>query len=164
MKKYAAYVLSAVVVAAFIVYWLVSRPDQANMAANAGAPAGNAGTTGASGTPGGTPAPAPTTTPTPAAAGNGYKDGTYTGPVADAIYGQLQVAVTVSGGKITDVSWPVYPDSGGHTLQVSQSALPALKQEAIAAQSAKVDIVSGATQTSQAFQQSLAAALAQAQA
>jgi uncharacterized protein with FMN-binding domain len=63
---------------------------------------------------------------------------------------------------ITDVSWPVYPNDPGHTTEVSASSLPALKQEAIAAQSANVDIVSGATQTAEAFQQSLAAALAQA--
>jgi uncharacterized protein with FMN-binding domain len=84
--------------------------------------------------------------------------------VTDAIYGQLQIVATVSGGKITDVSWPVYPNSGGHTIEVSASALPQLKQEAIATQSANVNIVSGATQTSQAFQQSLAAALNQAKA
>src|ERR1700733_9290639 len=57
-----------------------------------------------------------------------YKDGTYTGSVADAVYGQLQVSVTISGGMITDVSFPVFPNTPGHTSQVSASALPALKQ------------------------------------
>ena len=112
--------------------------------------------------------PVATTTGTPAtptlipAPSGGYKDGIYTGSVADAIYGKLQVVVTISGGKITDVSFPVYPNNPGHSSQVSAFALPQLKQEAIASQSANVNIVSGATQTSQAFQQSLAAALAQA--
>jgi uncharacterized protein with FMN-binding domain len=92
-----------------------------------------------------------------------YKDGIYTGSVADAVYGKLQVVATISGGMITDITWPIYPNSGGHTIQVSASALPELKQEAIAAQSANVSVVSGATQDSEAFQQSLAAALAQAQ-
>ena len=91
-----------------------------------------------------------------------YKDGTYTGPVSDAIYGQLQIVATISGGQLTSVSWPIYPDAPGHTSEVNASALPQLKQEAVTAQSANIDIVSGATQTSQAFQQSLAAALAQA--
>jgi uncharacterized protein with FMN-binding domain len=91
-----------------------------------------------------------------------YKDGTYTGSVADAVYGQLQVVATISGGMITNITWPVYPNNPGHTSQVSATALPALEQEAIAAQSANVNIVSGATQDSEAFQQSLAAALAQA--
>ena len=93
-----------------------------------------------------------------------YKDGTYTGPVTDAIYGKIQVVATISGGKLVDTNCPIYPSDGGHTMQVSQNALPQLKQEAIAAQSANVNLVSGATQTSQAYQQSLAAALAQAKA
>jgi uncharacterized protein with FMN-binding domain len=91
-----------------------------------------------------------------------YNDGMYTGPVADAIYGKLQLDVTISGGMITDITWPTYPNTAGHTSQVSASALPTLEQEAIASQNANVNIVSGATQTSEAFQQSLAAALSQA--
>lgn len=91
-----------------------------------------------------------------------YSDGTYTGSLADAIYGKLQLAVTIQNGMITNVTWPVYPNTAGHTIQVNQSALPQLEQEAIATQNANVNIVSGATQTSEAFQQSLAAALAQA--
>jgi len=98
---------------------------------------------------------------TPAASAGRYKDGTYTGTVADAFYGNLQAVVTVSGGKITDVTFPQYPTSG-HSGEVSNEALPVLKQEAIATQSADVNVVSGATQDSQAFQQSLASALAQA--
>jgi uncharacterized protein with FMN-binding domain len=92
-----------------------------------------------------------------------FKDGTYTGPVTDAIYGKLEVVATIQGGKLIDTNCPIYPNSGGHTTQVSAEALPMLKQEAIAAQSANINIVSGATQTSQAYQQSLAGALAQAQ-
>ena len=91
-----------------------------------------------------------------------YADGTYTGSVADAIYGKLQVVATIQGGAITNITWPVYPNEAGHTAQVSASALPQLKQEAITSQSANVSVVSGATQTSDAFQQSLAAALSQA--
>jgi uncharacterized protein with FMN-binding domain len=91
-----------------------------------------------------------------------YKDGIYTGSVADAIYGKLQLVVTVSGGKITNVTWPIYPNTPGHSSQVSATALPKLEQEAIVSQSANVNVVSGATQDSTAFQQSLASALAQA--
>ncbi|HUC01422.1 MAG TPA: peptidoglycan-binding protein [Candidatus Paceibacterota bacterium] len=90
-----------------------------------------------------------------------YKDGTYTGSVADAFYGNLQVVATIQGGAITDITFPQYP-TGGNSSNVSGWALPTLKQEAITAQSADVHIVSGATQDSQAFQQSLAVALAQA--
>jgi uncharacterized protein with FMN-binding domain len=91
-----------------------------------------------------------------------YKDGTYTGPVENAFYGNIQVAVTISGGMITAVNVPIFPNAPGHTTDVTNSTIPALKQEALTAQSANVNVVSGATQDSEAFQQSLSAALAQA--
>jgi len=106
------------------------------------------------------------TTPQPTAASQtasgSFKDGTYTGSSADAFYGTVQVEATITGGKLTDVSFLKSP-SGGHSTEVSNFAIPALKQEAIQAQSATVNVVSGATQTSQAFTQSLASALTQAQ-
>ncbi|HVA96027.1 MAG TPA: FMN-binding protein [Candidatus Acidoferrales bacterium] len=91
-----------------------------------------------------------------------YKDGSYPGSAADAFYGTIQVRATVLNGKITDVQFLQYPNDSSHSVEVNQSAMPVLKQEAIQAQSANVDIVSGATQTSQAFKESLAAALSQA--
>ncbi len=91
-----------------------------------------------------------------------YKDGAYTGSVADATYGNIQVKVTVQGGKITDVSFLQFPDKPGHTTEVTSFALPVLKQEAIAVQSANVDNVSGATQTSDGFKVTLQSALDQA--
>ena len=91
-----------------------------------------------------------------------YKDGTYTGSVADAYYGNVQVSATVSGGKITDVKFLQYPDTHQTSVMINQQAMPYLKQEAIHAQSSNVQIISGATFTSQAFQQSLQAALSQA--
>jgi len=94
--------------------------------------------------------------------GTYYKDGTYTGTVADAIYGPMQVKAVISGGKLTDVQFLQYPTSSGHTREVSASALPQLKSMAIAKQSSQVDAISGATQTKDAFEQSLASALAQA--
>lgn len=104
-----------------------------------------------------------TATTTTVATTGMYKDGTYTGDEEGLIFGKLQAVAVISGGKITDVEIPIYPDEPGHTSQVSAMAVPALKAEAITAQSAKVNIVSGATQDSEAFQQSLASALAQAQ-
>lgn len=101
------------------------------------------------------------TTPPPASAGQ-YKNGTYKGSVADAVYGSVQVSATISGGTLTSVKLLQYPNAPGHTSEVSQFALPQLVQEAISAQSASVDVVSGATQTSEAFQQSLGAALSAA--
>jgi uncharacterized protein with FMN-binding domain len=91
-----------------------------------------------------------------------YKDGTYTGSVADAYYGNVQVQAVITNGAIADVQFLQYPSDNGNSANISQRSMPLLKAEAISTQSATVDIISGATQTSQAFQQSLTAALNQA--
>ena len=91
-----------------------------------------------------------------------YKDGTFTGSSADAYYGNVQVSATISGGKISNVKFLQYPNTHSTSVMINQQAMPYLIQEAIQAQSSNVQIISGATYTSQAFQQSLQAALAQA--
>ena len=91
-----------------------------------------------------------------------YKDGTYTGNPADAFYGNIQIQATIQGGKITNVQFLQYPNDRSRSLAINTLAMPNLKQEAIQAQSANVNIVSGATDSSQAFMQSLASALNQA--
>ena len=91
-----------------------------------------------------------------------YKDGSYTGNSEDAYYGNVQVKTVVSGGKITDVQFLQYPHDAARSLAINTLAMPNLKQEAIQAQTVHVDIVSGATDTSNAFMQSLASALIQA--
>ncbi len=93
-----------------------------------------------------------------------YKNGTYTGSVADAFYGNVQVSVTVSGGKITAVTFLQHPSDRQTSMMINNQAMPMLSQQAIQAQSANVDGVSGASATSQAFVQSLSSALAKAKA
>ncbi len=93
-----------------------------------------------------------------------YNDGTYVGSVADAYFGNVQVKAVIQGGKITDVQFLQYPNTHSYSIEVNSQAMPYLTQEAIQAQSANVDIVSGATQTSEAFVQSLGDALAKAKA
>ncbi len=88
-----------------------------------------------------------------------YKDGEYTGSVVDAFYGNVQVKAVIENGLLTDVVFLDYPHSRQTSERVNQQAMPYLKQEAIQAQHADVDIVTGATQTSLAFKQSLASAL-----
>jgi uncharacterized protein with FMN-binding domain len=107
------------------------------------------------------PPPAPTHTPAPQPQGQ-YKDGQYTGSSADAYYGLVQVKAIISGGKITDVQFLSYPNDRQNSVNINSQAMPILTQEAILAQSVNVDIVSGATDTSQAFIQSLSSALSQA--
>ena len=89
----------------------------------------------------------------------GYRDGEYVGSVADAFYGDIQVKATVSGGKITGVDFLKYPNDRPESVSINTQAMPYLKQEAIQAQNAHVDSVSGATDTSRAFVESITAAL-----
>jgi uncharacterized protein with FMN-binding domain len=93
-----------------------------------------------------------------------YVDGTYTGASENAFYGNVQVKVTISGGTITDVVFLDYPQDRGTSRMINAAAIPQLKEEAITAQSAQVDGVSGASDTSQAFIQSLSSALSSAKA
>ena len=88
-----------------------------------------------------------------------YKDGTYVGDVADALYGNIQVQAIIQSGKITDVQFLQYPSDRSRSVNINQYAMPLLKSEAIQSQAAQVDIVSGATDSSQAFIQSLGSAL-----
>lgn len=91
-----------------------------------------------------------------------YKDGSYTGSVQDAFYGNIQVRAVISGGKITDVLFLQFPNDNRTSQYINSQADPMLKQEAIQAQSAQINGVSGASASSQAFQASLADALSQA--
>ena len=100
--------------------------------------------------------------PAPSQAASGYKDGTYTGSVADAFYGPVQVQATIADGALANVTFLQYPKDRSNSFLISNRAMPILTQEAIAAQSANVNIISGATQTSAAFEQSLSVALAAA--
>ena len=88
-----------------------------------------------------------------------YKNGTYTGSVADAFYGNLQVQAVITNGKISNVVFLQYPSDNNTSQYVNGQAMPLLTQEAIQTQSAQVDIISGASSSSQAFQHSLADAL-----
>ncbi len=91
-----------------------------------------------------------------------YKDGTYTGNVADAFYGNIQVQATIQNGKITNVQFLQYPNDRTRSIAINTLAMPNLSSEAIQAQNANVNIVSGATDSSNAFIQSLSSALSQA--
>jgi uncharacterized protein with FMN-binding domain len=115
-----------------------------------------------------TPAtPAPSTpgssaTPSPSASsstGTSTATKTYTGSVASTRWGDVQVTITVTDGKITDVAVPVYPSGNGKDQEINAYALPVLRQETLTAQSAGIDAVSGATVTSDGYLESLQSAL-----
>jgi len=87
---------------------------------------------------------------------------TVTGDVAQTQWGPVQVALAVGSGRITDVQVVQYPSGNSKDEEINGYALPVLIQETLDAQSADIDMVSGATVTSVGYLQSLQSALDQA--
>jgi uncharacterized protein with FMN-binding domain len=115
------------------------------------------------------PSPRPANAPaavtvaqTSAAAPTAYRDGTFKGTSANAYYGRVQVSAVIQGGQLVSVKVLSYPNDRRTSRNINSFALPRLEQEAIQAQSANIDGVSGATLTSGAYEQSLDAALSAA--
>jgi hypothetical protein len=84
---------------------------------------------------------------------------TITGPVVSTRWGSVQVAVTLESGQITDVQALQLPDGDRRSASISQRAEPVLRSQALSAQGADIDGISGATYTSIAYARSLQAAL-----
>ena len=100
------------------------------------------------------------TTQTTAPVTTTIKDGTYTGPVINVNYGNVQVKITVSNGKITDAVAVKAPS--GKNDRYTNMAVPILKAQTLQAQSANIQGVSGASYTSYGWFKSLQGALADA--
>ena len=147
------FLLSAFVILTFIAYYFHERnanpanPGASNTSANGGSvPAANNTNTS------GVPAAA-------ASQAGLYKNGTFTGPSVNVFYGNVQVQVVVQNGKISNIQFLDYPHDRRTSQQINDQVMPWLTQEAIQAQSANVDLISGATLTSEGFANSLQAAL-----
>jgi uncharacterized protein with FMN-binding domain len=108
-----------------------------------------------------TPAAAPTTAaPTTAAPSGKSVNGTFTGNAVDVGYGTVQVKITVANGKITDAQAVQAPS--GRNDRYTNMSVPVLRQRTLAAQSANINGVSGASYTSYGWYTSLVSALKQA--
>lgn len=110
-----------------------------------------------------TSAPTPTRSSVPRSAappkaGSGLLAGTFIGTAVSHEYGTVKVTITVSGGRMTDAT-ASYTASTQVSKKINADAMPKLRSEALAAQSANIDTVSGATYTSGAYRSSLQAAL-----
>ena len=115
-------------------------------------------------TPNASPSPSDSSvpTPTPSPTGPTYKDGQYTGQDFPNQFGDTQVKITISGGRITDVQAVQLPFDRPRSAEISQYASPRLHDEVLQAQSAQIDSLSGATYTSDTYAQSVQSALDQA--
>jgi major membrane immunogen (membrane-anchored lipoprotein) len=139
---------------------------------------GTTGTAGDSGAAGSAPSAAsPSSTSPGSAAGSSGSSGggassatgggstgtkTVTGDSVDTRWGPVQVRITVTNGKVTKSEAVNYPLNTGRDQEINSYAIPALNQEAVAAGSAKIDMISGATYTSQGYIGSLQSALSKA--
>jgi uncharacterized protein with FMN-binding domain len=106
--------------------------------------------------------PAAPATTAPAAPAKAKPSGTFTGSTQQTRFGPVQVEITISNGKITAARALQYPNNDFRSQQISQQAIPYLVQETLAAQSANILGVGGASYTSQGWYDSLVSALAKA--
>jgi uncharacterized protein with FMN-binding domain len=139
-------VLASAATVSGMVLLLALKPQGAQSGADATAPAPSASSA----------RPAPSAS---SASGNGSGGRAVTGSEVQTRWGPVQVKVTVSGGRVTDVAAVEYPTENPRDQQINSYALPQLRTEALAAQSADIDTVSGATYTSEGYKQSLQSAL-----
>jgi uncharacterized protein with FMN-binding domain len=93
-----------------------------------------------------------------------FTDGTYTGPVINVFYGLMQIQAVVQNGRLASINIVQYPNDRRTSVRINRVALPMLRDEVVTAQSANVNIISGATLSSVGFIRSLDGALRQAKA
>lgn len=89
--------------------------------------------------------------------------GTFAGNDIVTKFGDVQVSITLKHGRIANVQWLKLPNDRRRSVEISQTASPILRSEVLDAQSAQINLVSGATYTSDAWANSVQSALAQAQ-
>ena len=131
--------------------------DSGNTQSDAGAT-----TTAPSATPAASSTASASATPTASAsspASGSGGDGTYTGDAVETRWGTVQVEITVADGTITSADAVAYPTGNPRDQQINAYAVPVLNAEVVAAQSASIDAVSGATVTSDGYLQSLQSAI-----
>lgn len=136
--------------------------DGAAPAVTTPTPASPTSTTPTAPSAGATTDPSAGASSTATASPSASADGTWTGSSVATRFGAVQVAITVAGGQITDVTAVHLTDEDGRSVSISNRAAPILRREVLAAQSAKVQAVSGATYTSDGYLTSLQSAIDQA--
>lgn len=148
MRRISAFVLSTISVVVLLFGYSTST---AGPLAAATPPAAESGTTAGS-----------TSGTTTGGATTGTSGSTVTGQVVSTRWGPVQVAITVAGGRLTGVQVLQQPTGNPKDEEINAYALPILTSETVDAQSADIDMVSGATVTSEGYLSSLQSALDQA--
>ncbi len=109
-----------------------------------------------------TPDPTPAPEPTPIPEVKPFKTGSFDGALITNKYEKVQVRLSSNGDAMTDITMIVLTPSSARSIQITNDAIPKLRQQALDYQTADVDNVSGATYTSDSYKQSLQAAIDQA--
>ena len=150
--------LAAATTVTGVVLLLSLKPHTPPTLVQASSPSGQSQSSGSSS--GGTSGSSPSSSPS-SSSGSTKSTGTktVTGDTVQTRWGPVQVRVTVKNGRITDVTAVAYPTDNPKDQEINSYAIPQLRREALAAQSAQIDSVSGATYTSDGYKQSLQSAL-----
>ncbi|SDR03149.1 FMN-binding domain-containing protein [Curtobacterium sp. UNCCL20] len=130
-----------------------------SVAGSSAGSAGSAGSTGSSSSSGSTSGSGSSSGSTSGSGSSSSVSGTFAGATTQTQFGPVQVQIVVADGKITDVTALQLTDRDGRSVQISQQAAPILRQEALQAQSATIQAVSGATYTSEGYTTSLQSAI-----
>lgn len=150
MKRSVIATGAAMVGVAWLLTYKVSPHAAGSVALAPPSPGASTASPGAGGS-----APSPSPSPTGIS-------GTFTGSDFPNRFGDVQVKVVISNGRITDVQAVQMPSDREQSAYISQVAGPMLRSEVLQAQSAQIDIISGATYTSESYAQSVESALQQA--
>ncbi|MFE9441622.1 FMN-binding protein [Streptomyces sp. NPDC006602] len=105
------------------------------------------------------PAPSSSSSSSSGSGGSAAVTKTVNGETVQTRWGPVQVRITLKNGRLTDVTAVTYPTDNPRDQEINSYALPRLRSEALTAQSADIDTVSGATYTSDGYRQSLQSAL-----
>lgn|SRR5581483_3118677 len=159
MRRVTAWLLGTICGLVLLVSYHTSTMGPAAPKTSAGVLAAPAGQAASGPTPTTAPASSGGTAPGSAVATAPAADTVVTGPQVPTRRGPVQVQIRIENGRLVDIVPVVLPDSNYRDERINAYAVPILRQEALAAQSANIDTVSGATLTSDGYAASLQAAL-----
>lgn len=158
-RALAAIAATAAGLAALLGYKSGPAPNRLAVPAGSTAPDATGGTTPRPFGNGGQAAGSARSSSSTSAPGSSGSQQTADGPVVPTRFGDIQVEAVEQGGRLVDVVPLALPYDRRRSAFISQQAAPILRREALAAQNARIDIVSGATYTSEGYAESLQAAL-----
>lgn len=163
MRRITLWALSTITVVVLLFSYRTSTSSHSSSVVASGTIGGDSAANGAAASSDGATAPSDTTpSGSSSSAGSAAAAKTFTGSAVDTRFGPVQVQITVVGGTVTRSVVTQVPWNDPRDQEINSQAVPILNQEAVQAQSADIDMVSGATFTSDGYLQSLQSALDQA--